>query len=247
MKKVFVIGFFIIISFFIYGIIFKTTEQPPVISYTFDFNEMDKEFWLVGQWENYKRSYDLVSLKDGMLKMTSDVPEAIPYILSRPIEIRSGDVITLKRKVKISHGETMFAGGFAMYQTNSSELIPEKTDGSWFTSMGDGIALVEYSYDLSPYQKRPGKDVIRFLAADWEYNDNFKLIPPVYDQWIEESLSYDTRSNQISYKINDMEYKLNSYPIDQNNIRFLMHAYGEGSGNSVDIDWVEISVVNKRK
>ena len=246
MKKVVVIVLFTVISFFLYSIVFQTREQPPVISYTFDFDEMDKDFWLVGQWENYNRSYDLVSLKDGILKMTSDVPEALPYVLSRPIEIRSGDVITLKRKVKISHGDQMFAGGLAMYQTNTSELVPPKTDGSWFTAMGDGIALVEYSYDLSPLQKRPGKDVVRFLAADWEYNENFKLIPPFYDKWVEESLSYDTRSNQITYKIDDTEYKLNSYPVDQNNIRFLMHAYGEGAGNSMEIDWVEITVVNKK-
>lgn len=246
MKKLIVFILFVTITFFIYSIFVKTTEKPPTITYYFDFDEMDKEFWLVGQWGDFKRSYDLVNIKSGNLIMDSNNSNAIPYMLSMPIELRNGDVITLTRKVKISHGEGMFAGGIAMYQTSSSELLPERADGAWFTSMGDGIALIEYSYDLSPVQTRPGKDVIRFLAADWEYNDNFKLIPPVYNEWIEESFSYDTRSHQISYKINGFEHKLNSYAIDQNSIRFLMHAYGEGLGNSVEIDWVEIKVENKK-
>lgn len=245
MRKIVVIVLFLVISFFVFSIIFQTREQPPAISYSFDFDQIDKDFWLMGQWGSFKRAYDLADVQNGILTMTSDNTEAIPYLLSKPIELRSGDVITLTRKVKISHGSGMFAGGLAMYQTNDSELIPDGTDGSWFTALGDGICLVEYSYDLTPNQKRPGKDIIRFLAADWEYNDNFKLIPPVYDEWIQESLSYDTRSSQLTYKLGDTEYKLSSYKIDQNNIRFFMHAYGAGSGNEVDIDSIEVTVINK--
>jgi len=125
------------------------------------------------------------------------------------------------------------------------ELVPEASDGNWMTSFGDGVVLIEYSYDLSANQERPGKDIIRFLAADWDYNDNYQLINPIYDEWVTEVLTYDTRSNQMTYKLNDTTYKLNSYKLDRGNVRFLIHAYAEGSDAAIAMDQLSVTVENK--
>ncbi len=247
MRKIVVGVLFLIITFFIFSMVFKNREPEPIISYVFDFEEeIDRDFWLVGPWGSFERAYESVAVSGGILRLSPDVNGIMPYMLTKPIEIRDGDVITLKRKVKIHHGSDTFSGGIAMYQTSDIELLPEETDGEWFTSLGDGVFLVEYSYDLTSDLERPGRDIIRFLAADWEYNNNYTLITPIYDEWYEEVIVFDTRSNQISYRINNNEYKLNSYKLDRGNIRFFMHPYGTGYGNVVEIDSLEITVENKK-
>jgi hypothetical protein len=166
-------------------------------------------------------------------------------LLSKPIEIQDGDVITMTRRVRISHGNQTFSGGTALYQTDDFDLIPARNDGGWTSGFGDGIMLVEYSYDLIYEQERPGRDIFRFLAADWDYNDNYQLITPVYDTWIEEKFVFDTRSSQMTYSIDDKSYALSSYKLDRSAIRFWMHAYGMGANNKIEIDYVEITVENK--
>jgi hypothetical protein len=242
MKKIIVVVSSIIIVFAAYNIAINQEEETPPVFYQFDFETIDRDFWLVGQWETYKEAYDLANMNEGVLTLNS---ENSVYLLSKPIPVIYGDVVTIKRRIKISHNDIYFAGGLAMYQTDAEDMIPNRTDGSWMTSLGDGVTLIEYSYDLSPSQNRPGKDVVRFLAADWEYNDNYKLINPIYDEWIDETLVYDTRVNQITYALNGTSYVLNSYKLDRTNIRFLMHAYGEGAGNQIQIDDVSILVENK--
>jgi hypothetical protein len=246
MKKFIIVISFIIITFLVYTMMFQGKETPDSHMYSFDFERVDKDMWFVGNWGSFDGAYDWASLKNGILKMSSSGEEGTPYLLSKPIEIRDGDVITLKRHVKISRNDTYFAGGLAMFQTDDLDTIPEKTDGNWMTSLGDGVALIEYSYDLSQNQERPGKDVIRFLAADWDYNENYQLISPIYDAWVDETLVFDTRSSQLIYTLNDTTYKLNSYKLDRSNIRFLIHAYGEGSGNSIEMDDLTITIENKR-
>lgn len=246
MKKAFVIILFAVAAYLIFSIASHQADVPEVQTYRFDFDEMDKDFWLVSKWETFQRAYDIVNLEGGILKLTADNTGIMPYMLSKPLELQSKDVLTIKRRVKIQRGNDTFSGGFALYQTMDLDLIPEKSDGSWFTAMGDGIVLVEYSYDLVNTSKRPGRDIIRFLAADWEYNDNYQLITPVYDEWIEETLIFDMRSNQMTYKLNDKAYKLYSYKLDKSAVRILMHPYGTGNGNQMDIDYVEVTIEDKR-
>lgn len=244
-KKAFIILSVALVIFLFYSIFTHEKAPNKIESYRFDFNEMDKEFWLVGEWETFRRSYDLVTMEDGILKLSADTTGVMPYMLSKPIELQSKDVLTIKRKVKISHGSGTFAGGFSLYQTADLDIEPGETDGSWFTAIGDGIVLVEYSYDLDNVSVRPGKDVFRFLASDWEYNDNYQMVNPIYDEWVEETLIFDMRSNQMSYRINDKEYKLYSYPLDKNAIRIMMHPYGTGVGNSIEIDYIEVTIEDK--
>lgn len=245
MRKAFIVVLFVIAGFLFYSIATHETKPANIETYRFDFNEIDKDFWLVSEWETFKRAYDLVKIKDGVLKLSSDTTGIMPYILSKPLELQSKDVLTIKRRVKITHGNDTFSGGMALYQTTDLDLVPERTDGSWFTSIGDGIVLLEYSYDLKFATERPGRDVIRFLAADWEYNNNYQLITPVYDEWIDETLIFDMRSNQMIYKLNDKEYKLYSYKLDKSAVRIMMHPFGTGTGNSIDIDYIEVTIEDK--
>lgn len=247
MKKVIIIAILIVICAFLVSIFTMDNESVPELSYKTDFNEpLDTEFWLISPWNMYKQMPEVAPVRDGFLKLANTTSGNIPYLLTKPIPLKMGDVVTLKRKVKIKRGGEVFSGGIAMYQTDDKDLIPEKSDGDWATSFGDGVFLLEYSYDLKYEQERPGRDVFRFLAADWSYNENYSLIPPVYDEWVEEIITFDTRSSQMTYTVNGKSYKLNSFKLDRENVRFMFHAYGLGEGNSVEMDWLEIQVEDKR-
>ncbi|MBM7562197.1 hypothetical protein [Fusibacter tunisiensis] len=246
MKKIVVAVLIIAILILIYSAYEKSQRPAPILSYDFNFEEpLDREFWMIAGWESVRHSNELLVQAGGILKLSMDDTGVMPYMLSKPIEIRQGDVVTMRRKVRIKHGNDTFSGGVAMYQTSDVALEPEPTSGSWQTSFGDGVFLVEYAYDLIYEQERPGRDVFRFLAADWAYNDNYVLVPSVYDQWVEEVFTYDTRNNQISYTIDDDTYKLSSYKLDLGNVRFMMHPFGTGRGNSVEIKEITITVENK--
>ncbi len=248
MKKIVVGALVAVILVIVYSIFTMEKPEEPVDVYRFDFDEeIDRSFWLVSPWEQYKRDYGLVNIRDGILRLSGDITGQMPYMLSMPIEVEEGDVIVFKRRVRLKHGVESFAGGISMYQTDATELIPEKTDGSWTTGFGDGVYLVEYSYDLTNKQERPGRDIFRFLAADWSYNDNFVLISPVYDTWFDEEVTFDTRSSQMFYSIDGKAYKLNSYELDKDSVRFMMHPFGLGSGHLVEVDWVEIRIEHKRE
>jgi len=245
MRKIFVLVLLVISGVLFYNILTHEKVTDNIESYRFEFDTMDKDFWLVSEWDSYKRSYDIVTMQNGILKLSADAKGVMPFMLSKPLELQSKDVLTIKRKVKFSHGAESFAGGLALYQTTDLELMPEPSDGSWFSALGDGIVLIEYSYNLTNTSDRPGRDVFRFLASDWEYNDNYQIISPVYDEWVEETLIFDMRSNQMIYKLGEKEYKLYSYKLDKSAIRILMHPYGTGTGNVIEVDYVEVTIEDK--
>lgn len=246
MRKIVVIVFVLIIAFFLYSLLSQNSEGPTALVYRFDFDELDRDFWLVSPWETYKRDYSLLSMGGGILKLSPDVKGIMPYMLSQPLKIEAGDVITFEREVRLSHSDDSFAGGLAMYQTDDVNMIPESVSDSWFSAFGEGVFLIEYSYDLKNVQDRPGRDVFRFLAADWSYNDNYQLVTPIYNEWVTEKVIFDTRSNQMTYFLNDKPYKLNSLPLDRDYVRFLMHPFGSGMGNAVEMKYIQITVENKR-
>lgn len=247
MKKVLLIVMLAVIGFFVFRIVMIDKTVPEGTVYRFEFDEtLDTDFWLVSPWDLYKQMPEVAPARDGVITLKETASGVEPYLLTKPLPLIDGDVITLKRRVKISRGSEYFAGGVAMYQTMDTTLMPKKTDGAFATTFGDGVFLVEYSYDLKAELERPGRDIFRFLAADWSYNENYVLIPPIYDEWIEETFIFDTRSNQMFYAVNDKSYKLNSFKLDKDNVRFMLHAYGKGSGNAVEMDWLEIKIENKR-
>ena len=88
MKKAFVILLVALAIFLFYSIIAHEKAPDNIESYRFDFDEMDKEFWLVGEWETFKRSYDLVTMNDGILKVSSDTTGIMPYMLSKPLNFK---------------------------------------------------------------------------------------------------------------------------------------------------------------
>lgn len=248
LSKFIFIAVLLLIVFYLLFSIFTHKETPPNKQvYRMDFDDpddFDHDTWLISNWKTFKRDKKILNIHDGFLTLNGTTSQ-VPMMISKPFDITPNSVITLKRRVRITHGEGTFSGGLAMYQTDDFDLVPPPSDSEWFLRMGDGIVLIEYSYDLISNSERPGRDVFRFLASDWKYHDNFKLLSPKYNEWVEEVLVFDRRVNKITYEIDGERHALNSYKLDRNAIRFLMHPFGTGAGNTIEIDYIEVTIEDK--
>lgn len=239
-----IVGLVAIMAFSMLGIAKKKGSNQD---YRFDFedeSELD-DFWLVSEFGSFSEDRSLFSLKDGTLVLYSAESGRMPMLISKPIDLPPGSVIKIKRRVRVTHGSDVFAGGMAIYQTDDDNLTPRPDRSSWYNSLGDGMVLIEYSRDLVHQESRPGKDVFRLLAADWSVTGNYEIYAPIYDEWFVEELEYDTRTNMLRYKLNGDASTFYTYSMDKPAVRIVMHSYGEDNNSKIEIDYIEITVINK--
>ncbi len=219
---------------------------PENFNYRDDFTTLDRDFWYVGEWQTTFKAYDKVDLKNGILTAEITETDRGPFLLSKPLPLEEGDVVTIKRRVKLHYENDRFTGGLAIVQTSDKDLKPFVLDGNWGRSLGDGVALVEYVHNFDEESERPGRDVFRVLSPTWDTDASYGILEPVFDDWFEEELVYDTRSNKISYALNGKEVVINGSPISRENIRVFMHGYGWYTGHYMKVDWFEITIENER-
>lgn len=228
--------------FWYYQITKENTEDMETEIYTYDFDDIDKSAWMVGEWGSNEPDYSLAEITNGIIKLKTT--ETIPYMRSKPFEVKNGDVISIKRKLKIEYAENALNAGTILYSSEyeNGNLIPQNEILPWGESSGNAIVLVEYVHNFNENQERPGKDVFRLLAPDWEVNNNYVLIEPIFDEWFEEEIIFDTRSNKTTYTINGEIFRIYSSVQVDDSMRIMMHPFGNGWGNSMEIDYIEIKI-----
>lgn len=248
LKKIlaFVVFISLLISFYYLNFKENLNQDEVVFSYRDDFDDLDRDFWYVGEWQTVAPAYDKVTVKNGILTLQVDETDRGPFLLSKPFPIASGDVLTIKRRVKIHYANDNFTGGFAILQTDDDNLKPQMIENTWGRGLGQAAVLVEYVHNYDESSTRPGRDLFRVLPPTWETDDNYAVVEPIFDDWIEEELTYDTRSNKITYIVNGKEFKVNGLNIDKGYVRIFTHPYGWYTGHYMKMDWIEIKVEDKR-
>jgi len=241
LKKIIVFLVFIVFSFGVYHITQDNEDVLPTFQYRDDFDQMNRDFWYVGEWQSYYSSYDKAKLRNGILRLEIDEIDKGPILLSEPIDVENGNILTIKRRVKMSYANDHFTGGLALLETSDEGLIPSALNSD-NSSLGNGIVLIEYVHSYETDSKRPGNNVFRILPRSWEFEDNYELMEPIFDQWFEEELVYDTVAQTITYTVNGKSYQVISQEMLKERIRVYMHGYGYDTGHVVEIDWIEISV-----
>ncbi len=218
------------------------TDQKNSMIYRDEFHHLDRDFWYVGEWTTMFKAYNKVSIKNDVLTAEVNEVDRGPFLLSKPIPVKKGDVITVKRRVKLHYGNDKFIGGMAIVETHDSHLKPQMVDNGWGVSLGRPLALVEYVHFYGKDLERPGNDNFRVLGANWKENNSYELLEPTYDEWFEEILVYDTKNDEIRYTYGDQTYKVEGHELSRPYIRVFMHSYGWYTGHCMKIDWVEIKV-----
>ena len=227
-----------------YFFIYDPNDSKVILDYTDEFETFNREFWYLGQWKSEKSMLNDIDIKNGVLSLKIEETDKGPYLLSKPLKVEDDYVIKFKRRVKISYANDRFTGGLTMFQTNSDFIAPDYNK-EWGKSFGDAAVLVEYVHDYNDDSIRPGRHIFRVLPPTWEATDSARLIKPIFDEWFEEELIYDTRMNRITYIVNGKEYHTGGLELDKDYVRFFTHGYGWGTGHEMAIDWVNIKIIDE--
>ena len=235
---------FLVFIMFVLGVYYvKEQNDKTVENFYFrdDFTSMDREFWYVGEWKTLFSAYEKVTINNGKAILEIKEVDRGPFLLSEPLRVENGDVLTVKRRVKMTYSNENFTGGLALFETNDEGLLPSALNSS-LTVLGNGIVLIEYAHNYDERSVRPGSNVFRILSRGWEENGNYQLCEPIFNKWFEEELIYDTTLGKVTYKVNGVEYIVTSPSMTDDNVRVFMHGYGFGLGHILEIDWIEISI-----
>ncbi len=211
--------------------------QPIVI--TEDFKTLNRDLWYVGQWLTDEPAYDKIKLESETISLPVEIEDEGPYLISRPIKMEEYNVVTIKRRVKVHAGSDYFVGGLGVFQTDSSTMKPGFDE---FRPYGSPVVLVEYAYDYGIDTKRPGDENIRLLAPNWEADDNYALLPPIFDKWFNEELVIDNVQGKVFYTVNERTIEVDSSGIQYPYFRIFMHSFGAYTGHNVMIDNIEITL-----
>jgi hypothetical protein len=246
MRKIIVFLVFVVSAYFIYtNVSFDDLaikrQELDIITYFDGFEVLDREMWYVGEWETHESAYNKVFLSDNIIKIPVNETDKGPYLLSKPIALGEKEIIKIKRRTKLKYGSDYFAGGLVVFETDQEEFKPDARRGLPF---GNAVILVEYAHDQNENTQRPGTDVFRLLAPDWETNKNYVLAEPIFDEWFVEELIINTYTGRVSYILNDKVYSIKSIAITKPYIRIWMHAYGEYTGHELEIDYFELKLTD---
>lgn len=218
------------------------SDDKTEFYYRDDFDALNEEMWYVGEWSTGFPKPEKVSVKNGILTAVVGETDRGPFMLSKPIEIKSNSLITIKRRVKLKYGNNQFTGGFGLYQTDQREVEPKMIDKVWYKNFGKSFLLMEYVHSSDTDTTRPGNHNFRLLVPDWEVTENFALGDPIFDDWFEETFTFDCNTGRITYTNGDKMLVLKGYRPNQSLFRIFMHPYGFYTGHEMKIDWIEIKV-----
>lgn len=222
-------------------------KQNTSLSYMDEFNYLDREFWYVGEWQTMFKAYNAVDISNDILSVVVNETDRGAFVLSKPIPVKQGDVITIKRRVKMHYANDKFCGGLAIVETSDSALKPMMIDKEWGKSIGNALALVEYVHFYGDNVNRPGNDTFRVMSPNWERSGQYALMDSIFDEWFEEKLVYDSNKNEMTYSYGNEEITLKSIQLNKPYIRVFMHNYGWNTGHVMKIDWVDINIDNPKE
>lgn len=242
-KGALILMIFVVLSYMVYSYFWGrrqlSDETLDIVTISDDFNALDDELWYAGEWLTHNPATDRLMFSDGVVELPVTQNDKGPYLLSKPIAVKDYNIIKIKRKVKVHYGSDYFAAGLAVFQTSRSDLVPIAKDKLPF---GSALVLVEYARDYGENTARPGLENIRLLAPDWQANDNYALIEPIFDSWFDEELIIDNNEGKIHYIVNGQTHTIKSYAIVEPYIRIWMHSFGAYTGHNVSIDKIEITL-----
>ncbi|GEM_PF-932340 len=228
----------------------STTSAPTSVQTSFryrdEFNSLNRDFWWVGEWVTLREAYEKVRIENGILEMPVKETDRNGVVVSKPIKVNKGDIVIVRRRVLAHYANEYFQGGFEFYQTNESALKITRYDKYWLNSYGRRLFAVGYYHY---YYEKPGvslyvptKNGFAVYGQNWRNAKNYAVFDPIWDNWFEEEIIYDTGTEEVTYKLNGQEGKILAAPYNSSHIRIVMHPYGWYTGHYMKVDWIEVEV-----
>lgn len=226
-----------------YGDSFMMKNQR--ITLGLDVSRADKR-WYAGEWDSNREAWENVFFTQEGLSLKATKVDKIPYLLSKPIKIEpnSESIIKIKRRVKFKPSTDYFAGGLVLFQCQSEEEDISQIKGLNF---GDALFQIEYAANNPKNSKRPGgSEVFRILVPEWQTNELYRLVEPIYGEFFDEEIIYNTKLGKLIYRAKGSgeirEVVTDVYKIGGKYIRVWMHGYGAFTGHETTISDFEMTV-----
>ncbi|MBF0407504.1 MAG: hypothetical protein HQM10_09120 [Candidatus Riflebacteria bacterium] len=212
-----------------------------------EFDSLDKSDWWAtrGSWGDKfgeGKPYDATGIlvKNGEVTLLAERTNEVGVLYSRPIAVPRGAVIFLRRRVKIHAANRKFGGTLEVFACESGVPSPAKPD---FNQRLFAITYqnMDYETDLNCIALLTGSNVPN--GPGKYQGGQAPLIPGRWDEWLEEEVSYDTGSGEVTYRLPGIEpLRAKGVPLAQPCIKLLQHPYGWGTGHYVTMDFIEIFI-----
>ncbi len=209
-----------------------------------DFEKENTRDWYIASMQDDIPVGAEFKVQSGKVYLRKTKDEKDLYLLSRPLKLEKGKVLRVTRSIRLSKGAGYFSGGMAIFQTSSNQkMLNLKAENN----KGSALLLVEYISDAPKESKRGSKDGIRLLAPSWEKNGGIKTLPlPAEKEYVEEEILYNSSTGETIYRCGEKKKAFQSVPLTDDYVRLWMHAYGEGTGQYIEVDKVLVEVIEDK-
>ncbi len=244
-KLIAVIIFLVSVS----GFYYLHFEKPRIeqgkngLEYVDKFDTLNQDFWYVGEWLTTFEASEKVEVKNGFMTLAIEQEDRGPYLLSKGISVKKGDVLKVSRRAKLHYSNERFTAGMALVESPASGLSFVANNESFSKNIGSAVGLVEYVHNYDLGSKRPGRDVFRVMSPYWDTEGAYALLEPKFDDWFEETLTYDTNTSKLIYELNGQKVSVKTCLLEEPYIRVFIHSYGQGVGHSLKMDDFSIKLI----
>lgn len=204
-------------------------ETQDIFNSTFD--SLDQSSLYVVEEKTGNEVPEKIRVENGSLIIESLETDRNPFPYFDSIQLSKGDILTIKSRKRVHPGNDRFVGGLFLYQTDNPDKAP--VAGAERLALCD-VRYVNFTYDPGRFPVTKGFVVSK--EHKYDDNDTYASFEPIYDEWFDESVSYDSASGIVTYKINDNEYQIQSNKLEKEYVRFFLSSYGWHTGHKVEVD-----------
>lgn len=197
-----------------------TVKQVSVVFHdTFDSDSIDDTVWTIGGNMNCEDTIgSYVAQEDGLLKVYQAQTDCGGRVISREIPIDTNRPFTIRTRVLVHHGASHFRGGLFVSQLSQTGMT--QVCRMWHCNYTNGRIQVGFGLGY----------------------DSTSLLPPLWDEWVEETLVIDPVSEMATYTYGGHEpiqYGLQS-TLTEGAIVLDIHSWGWGTGHYHWYDYVRV-------
>jgi hypothetical protein len=199
-------------------------------------------FWHVVAYVTLEDAGNQVVLQEGALSLTDNVIDRAPILVSDPIPLSPGQILTVSRKVRLHYANDYFSGAMRITGLADGQLNLTPGTGSWDANLGKILANIDYLHYFYMEDNKAATDgFVLYNVADGGFSAS-QIATPVFDSWFEETLVYWADDGKISWTVNGQEYTAQGLPLQQPAVSVVMHGYGWYTGHQVDLDQITIKI-----
>jgi hypothetical protein len=218
----------------------QNKEQTTVkfTNYHDDFNYFNNNFWMAKEWVTLNDAYNKIKVENGILDMPVEETDRCGFVVSKSIPVEKGDIIKIKRKVKMHYANEYFDAGFELLETDKEGFELSDDRSHWTKPLGDGIFNIMY---LHYYYEPDGLPITDGVLVN--RGDDYATFNLPFDEWFEEEITYNTATGELTYSINGESKTVKAKPLNKKYVRIMMHPYGWWTGHDVKVDYIDIKVI----